>query len=81
MTNHTLDEADEGVTNRRRIYLEYNVAKDVIPAELYSKLDRIMELTPKAFLMHSDMPRTLVHNDPHLKNWYIKDGSVMGLGD
>ena len=57
------------------------LAKDVIPAELFGKVDEITALTSRSFTMHSELPRTLVHNDPHLKNWYIRDQSRMGLGD
>ena len=29
---------------------------------------------------HSELPRTLIHSDVHLKNWYINADGEMGIG-
>jgi thiamine kinase-like enzyme len=58
-----------------------HAGKAVIPPRLYARVDEIDPLTFKAFLSHADMPRTLLHSDVHLKNWYIAANGEMGLAD
>jgi Ecdysteroid kinase-like family len=59
----------------------FTVAKDVIPQRLFGKLDEVEVATGKAMASHDHLPETLVHNDVHLKNWYIAANGQMGLGD
>ncbi|MBI2799293.1 MAG: aminoglycoside phosphotransferase family protein [Gammaproteobacteria bacterium] len=56
-------------------------AKDVIPPALYQRQAEIWPATLKCVAAHSHLPRTYVHSDVHLKNWYIAPGDVMGLND
>ena len=45
------------------------------------KLRIIFSITAKSYLIHGELPRTFIHNDTHLKNWYIAGESQMGLND
>lgn len=56
-------------------------AKDVIPAALFEREAEIWPATLAAIALHGRLPRTLVHGDPHLKNWYVVDDQTMGLND
>lgn len=56
-------------------------ARDVIPARLFSRRDEIWPATLACVQRHRDLPRTLIHSDVHLKNWYIDADGEMGLND
>jgi hypothetical protein len=56
-------------------------AEDVIPARLFARFPEVWPATKRAVALHETLPRTLVHNDVHLKNWYIRNGTHMGAGD
>ena len=56
-------------------------AKDVIPARLYARYDEIWPTTARSVELHKGRPQTLTHCDTHLKNWYIRGESDMGLTD
>ena len=56
-------------------------AAHCFPDRLLSQSDRVWSAIEQSFLCHRNLPRTLVHNDAHLKNWYAKPNDVMGLND
>jgi aminoglycoside phosphotransferase (APT) family kinase protein len=56
-------------------------ASDVIPADVLARSDEIWPMTVKGLAVHSREPRTVLHSDVHLGNWYITDEGRMGLGD
>lgn len=56
-------------------------ATHCIPERLLSQRDQVWPAVEQSFLCHQDLPRTLVHNDAHLKNWYARPNDVMGLND
>jgi len=56
-------------------------AEDVIPARLFRRFPEVWPATKGAIALHEVLPRTLLHNDVHLKNWYVRDGVRMGLAD
>ena len=53
----------------------------VIPARLFKRAGEVWPITEKAWKMHRKLPRTLVHGDVHLKNWYVVSNGEMGLMD
>jgi len=56
-------------------------AEDVIPPKLFRQQNRIWPATLACVAAHSQLPRSYVHSDVHLKNWYIAAGDTMGLND
>lgn len=58
-----------------------SVAEQYIPDSLLSRRDSLWRDVEQSFQCHGKLARTLVHNDPHLKNWYITKDDVMGLND
>lgn len=56
-------------------------AKEVIPPALFDRADEIWPATLASVEAHSSLPRTLIHSDVHLKNWYIDADGEMGLND
>ncbi len=56
-------------------------SEEVIPARLYRRSAEMWPATLKSAAMHGTLPRTLTHNDVHLKNWYITADDQMVLGD
>lgn len=62
-------------------YKGFLAAESVIPARLFRRAKDIWEATERAFDRHRELPRTLIHNDVHLKNWYIAASGNMGLND
>lgn len=58
-----------------------HAAKHVVPKGLYARADEIEAATVLAFMSHTNLPQTLLHNDVHLKNWYIAANGEMGLAD
>jgi hypothetical protein len=59
----------------------FQVAESVIPAKLFARADEIWPATLASVAMHAKLPHTLVHSDPHLRNWYISARGAMGLAD
>lgn len=55
--------------------------RSMIPARLVGRSAEVWEKTLEAAEKHSKLPVTLIHNDVHLRNWYIAEGNSMGLGD
>lgn len=56
-------------------------AQTVIPPRLFDRIGDIWPKTVKAWHRHGDLPRTFIHSDVHLRNWYILGNGEMGLSD
>ncbi|MGE0409787.1 MAG: phosphotransferase, partial [Amphiplicatus sp.] len=56
-------------------------AEEVVPPRLFKRHAEIWPATVKSVDLHRTQPRTLTHNDPHLRNWYITRDGEMGLAD
>lgn len=59
----------------------FRAAEQVVPARLFRRETEIWPATVKSVELHGHRPRTLTHNDTHLRNWYVMADDVMGLGD
>jgi hypothetical protein len=59
----------------------FTMAEDVIPPRLFARAEEIWPATLRSVTEHSRLPRTLIHSDVHLKNWYIDADGEMGLND
>ena len=57
------------------------LAADVIPSGVTARKDRIWAAAEASLTMHESQPRTVIHSDVHLGNWYITDQGRMGLSD
>ena len=53
----------------------------MIPPALFQRAREIWPATLKSVARHRELPRTLLHSDPHLKNWYVAATGEMGLND
>lgn len=56
-------------------------AEAVIPPRLLRREAEIWPATLASVAAHGRLPRTLIHSDVHLKNWYVAAHEVMGLND
>jgi Ecdysteroid kinase-like family len=56
-------------------------AEHVIPARLFARAKEIWPATLRCVDDNRRLPRTLIHSDVHLKNWYIDADGEMGLND
>jgi hypothetical protein len=56
-------------------------AADVIPAALLARKREIWPAALRSLAMHEREPRTLLHSDVHLGNWYATADGRMGLCD
>lgn len=56
-------------------------AQSSIPERLYARHREVWQATVASLADHDSMPRTLIHGDVHLKNWYITKDARMGLAD
>jgi aminoglycoside phosphotransferase (APT) family kinase protein len=56
-------------------------AAPVIPARLMARRDEIWPAAARAAASHADQPRTVIHSDVHLGNWYMTADGQMGLSD
>jgi thiamine kinase-like enzyme len=59
----------------------FREASDLIPDRLAARADEVWPATLQSVEAHSSLPRTLIHSDVHLKNWYIDSDGEMGLND
>jgi thiamine kinase-like enzyme len=59
----------------------FDQAEDVIPPGLFARSAEIWPATLRSVEEHSSLPRTLIHSDVHLKNWYIDAAGELGLND
>jgi hypothetical protein len=73
----TVEEAGFGAACPRG----FTEAEEVIPPRLFRRAREIWPATLKCVERHRELPRTLVHSDVHLKNWYIAANGEMGLND
>ncbi len=56
-------------------------AADVVPAGVTARKSRIWPAAVESLRMHDDHPRTVIHSDVHLGNWYVTEDGRMGLSD
>lgn len=56
-------------------------AADIIPARVVARGREIWPRAVAHLAMHAKSPRTLIHSDVHLGNWYITGAGRMGLCD
>ena len=56
-------------------------AADVIPPAITRAKDRIWPQAAASLALHASSPRTVIHSDVHLGNWYVTRDGVMGLSD
>ncbi len=56
-------------------------AADVIPSAVRAQRARIWPAAVAGLALHDGQPRTVIHSDVHLGNWYITDQGRMGLTD
>lgn len=56
-------------------------SEDLMPPELFRQREQIWPATEQSVARHERLPRTLIHCDVHLKNWYLAKDGVMGLSD
>lgn len=56
-------------------------ARDVIPGAVFERRDETWPMMIRGFEVHQQEPRTLLHSDVHIGNWYITGAGHMGLGD
>jgi hypothetical protein len=56
-------------------------AADVIPSAVSGQKERIWPAAIAGLAIHEEQPRTVIHSDVHLGNWYITDQGQMGLSD
>ena len=56
-------------------------AEHVIPASVTRVKERIWPMAERSLAMHENAPRTVIHSDVHLGNWYITRDGIMGLSD
>ena len=56
-------------------------ARAAIPPRLFAREREVWPATLASVAAHSRLPRTLIHSDVHLKNWYVAPNEVMGLND
>lgn len=73
----TVEEAGFGEACQRG----FEEAEAVIPPALFGRAREIWPATLKSVARHRELPRTFLHSDPHLKNWYVSAGGEMGLND
>lgn len=73
----TVDEAGFGEACPRG----FTEAEGVIPPRLFQRAREVWPATLKCVDLHRTLPRTLVHSDVHLKNWFVAASGAMGLND
>jgi thiamine kinase-like enzyme len=59
----------------------FQQAESVIPPRLFARAAEVWPATLRSVDAHRELPRTLIHSDVHLKNWYIDSDGEMGLND
>lgn len=61
--------------------IAFGVAESVIPPRLFQRRSEIWPATEKSVALHNQLPRTLIHCDVHIGNWYKAGNGDMGLTD
>jgi aminoglycoside phosphotransferase (APT) family kinase protein len=59
----------------------FGIAESVIPPRLFKRRAEIWPATIASVERQGALPRTLLHSDVHLKNWYVTHDGRMGLSD
>lgn len=59
----------------------FSLAEEVIPPRLFKRQREIWPLTDASVRRHDSLPKTVVHCDVHLGNWYIAGNGDLGLTD
>jgi hypothetical protein len=59
----------------------FNAARDLVPPRLFAREAEVWPATLRCAARHAELPRTLTHNDVHLKNWFIAADGEMGVND
>ena len=59
----------------------FQEARAIMPARFFARETEVWPATLASVANHAQLPRTLIHSDVHLKNWYITRDEVMGLND
>jgi thiamine kinase-like enzyme len=59
----------------------FRAAESVIPARLLARAADVWPAAQRSVAVHDRLPRMLLHSDTHLKNWYLRGESGMGLMD
>lgn len=59
----------------------FKVGADLMPPKLRDKGQESFDAVVKALAMHDASPRTLIHSDVHMGNWYMTGAGQMGLCD
>ena len=61
--------------------LAFGDSEALMPARLYRRRAEVWPATDKSLARHLELPKTFIHCDVHLKNWYVTNDNVMGLSD
>jgi len=61
--------------------IAFGQSEPLMPARLFRRRSEIWPTTERSVERHRELPRTLIHCDVHLKNWYISNTGGMGLSD
>jgi hypothetical protein len=56
-------------------------AQAVMPPRFFARFDEFWPAAMASVAQHDSLPQTLVHSDVHLRNWYLREPSTMGLMD
>jgi thiamine kinase-like enzyme len=59
----------------------FSQAREVVPERLYKRETEIWPATLRSVTRHGELPRSLIHSDVHLGNWYVTRQDQMGLND
>lgn len=59
----------------------FTMAREVIPPRLFKRQAEVWSLTESSVRRHDQLPKTVVHSDVHLGNWYIAGNGDLGLTD
>ena len=61
--------------------IAFGVCEHIIPPRLFKRRADVWPATEKSVTLHHHLPRTLIHCDVHLANWYVAANGDMGLTD
>ena len=59
----------------------FGAAQSVIPEPIFARRNEIWDYTLRSVEMHRQLPRSLIHCDVHLRNWYLTHEGQPGLAD
>lgn len=59
----------------------FGQSEEFMSPALFRRRDEVWAKTMASADRHAELPRTLIHCDVHLKNWYVTPENVMGLSD